>query len=301
MLTLSESRGSTYIGATLRIKSVVVIGTGLIGTSIALDLRRNAVQVRLDDVSSASLNAAVLRGAGEPHKSGDRYDVAIVAVPPQSVLPTVQRALGEDIADLVIDVASTKRDIAIGAAQAGIDPSRFVPSHPMAGREVTGPEAALQDLFQGKAWAITPLEDAASQSVARVKQLVRLCGAIPLCMSPNQHDTSVAIVSHMPHVVSSALAGSLISQEGALPLSGTGLPGMVRLAGGSPDLWAEILRGNAENTADALREVCRELDSFVRSLDAVAAGEDGAHDTLLGQLRKGQRGNTAVGDATDRR
>lgn len=127
------------------------------------------------------------------------------------------------------------------------------------------------------------------------------CGAKPLRMNPEQHDTSVAIVSHAVHVVSSALASSLVGREEALPLSGTGLPGMVRLAEGDANLWTGILSSNASNTAAALRRVHNEIGHFVKLLDAVDADERGVRDELQAQLCKGREGKMAVDDAIKRR
>jgi hypothetical protein len=139
-----------------RLDRVLIVGSGLIGTSIALALREQGVDVVLEDSSAGRLALAVELGAGRPREESDRFDLAVVAVPPDAVATEVQRIQRLNLSRTYTDVASSKAQPLAELQLAGADMSTFLGSHPVAGREQQGPAAAHADLFVGRPWVLTP-------------------------------------------------------------------------------------------------------------------------------------------------
>ncbi|GAA1464231.1 prephenate dehydrogenase [Nocardiopsis exhalans] len=257
------------------LRRVTVVGTGLIGTSIALALRARDVDVTLFDPDTASLRLACDLGAGRPldeTAESAPADIAVIAAPPAVVPAVLRQAQDRGLAQVYTDVASVKSSVLEGAEQLGCDMATFVPGHPMGGREKHGPGAARADLFLGRSWALCPTGKADPGSVAAVTELARLCGADPLVLEAQAHDRAVALVSHAPHVASSAVAARLVGgDETALTLAGQGVRDVTRIAGGDPSMWAEILTHNAGPVADVLREVAADLAATAEALHAQSA------------------------------
>lgn len=280
-------------------ESALIVGTGLIGTSIGLRLEEYGVHVGLQDANPENVAIATERGAGRPDEPSDTYDLAIVAVPPTYVASTALHILESGKAERVTDVASTKRLVAADAERQGIDPQQFVPSHPMAGREITGPGAALSDLFDGKAWAVTPLPGGErGKTRETVESLISMCGGIALEFTPEDHDRSVALISHVPHVMASVLAAEMSDHEDSLALTGTGLPGIIRVAGGHPELWKDILTTNADPVLNHLHSLREGLDTFITALEAAREGDQ---SDLRDRLQAGVDGKNAVDWAVQQR
>ncbi|MGW6207282.1 prephenate dehydrogenase [Streptomyces sp. NPDC055089] len=254
-------------------RSAAVVGTGLIGTSIALALRGRGVATYLIDRDpEAARNAAGL-GAGLVAVPPVPVDLAILAVPPQHVASVLREHQLRDLAHDFTDVASVKVRPQEEAAELGCDLSRYVGGHPMAGRERSGPLAAQGDLFQGKPWVITPGAGARRQAVDRVTELAELCGARPVVMSHAQHDRAVALISHTPHMVASLVAARLLhGDESQLQLAGQGLRDATRIAAGDAELWTDILGSNATAVADVLEEIALDLREVVDALRDLGAG-----------------------------
>jgi prephenate dehydrogenase len=261
-------------------RQVVVIGTGLIGTSAALALRRHGADVWLWDRDPAAAALAADLGAGRVLASLGNHpgpaDVALIAVPPAevaTVLATVQRA---GLAHSYTDVASVKALPLARAREAGCDISRYVPGHPLAGRERSGPAAARADLFLGRAWALCPAPETSGVTVATVTAMVTACGAEPVVTDADSHDRWVALISHAPHVVAAAMAAQLapesVSAE-ALSLAGPGLRDATRIAVGDAGLWTQILTGNAAPVAAVLIAVAGDIAEAARILAEVAQTE----------------------------
>ena len=266
--------------------SVLVIGCGLIGTSIGLALREHGVDVHLDDVSRSNLELAVSRGAGSPEPLTSP-DLVVVAVPPAAVVDAVAHALETWPDTVVTDVASVKSDIAASiAALPGAE--RYVGSHPMAGSERSGPMAASGQLFEGRPWAVTPLDGAGEQSVELVESVAELVGAVPITMDAASHDRAVALVSHVPHVLSVLAAARL---EGApqshLSLAGAGLRDVTRIAASDSALWSDILRSNAGEVRMLLERVRMDLDGLI---DALGTDEP----SVSGVLESGRAGTRLI-------
>ena len=265
---------------------VLIVGCGLIGTSVALALREHGVEVYLDDARPANVEVAVSLGAGKPGPV-DNPGLVVVAVPPAAVPETVAEALNRWPGAIVTDVASVKDDLGrkIGG-QPGA--SRYVGSHPMAGSERSGPMAASGRLFEGRAWAITADNAAEPLAVAAVRELAKLVGAVIVVMDADTHDEAVALVSHLPHLLSVLAAAQLNgAPDGHMALAGPGLRDVTRIAGSDTGLWLEILQGNAVKVRALLENVRGDLDSLIEGLDNDA-------NSIAAVLRRGREGTRLV-------
>lgn len=276
------------------LRNAVVLGTGLIGTSIALALRENDVEVALADPEPASLRMAHELGAGEvlaPGVPASPADIAVVAAPPSAVPAALREAQERGLAQVYTDAASVKDRVAARAEQHGCDMSTYVPGHPMGGREKNGPSAARADLFLGRPWALCPTGKADAGAVTAVTELVRTCGAEPHMLTAAAHDRAVALVSHAPHVASSAVAARMLTgEEEALALAGQGVRDVTRVAGGDPELWWEILRNNPRPVAAVLEEIATDLARAARALNAA----DPDREVVWGVLERGVRGHERI-------
>ena len=247
---------------------VLVIGTGLVGTSIGLALTDAGADVRLRDQDRAALTVAVERGAGGAEPPTDPGCV-IVAVPPVHVASVAAAALAEFSSAVVTDVASVKGDVlaTLTATVDAVDLSRYVGGHPMAGSELSGPWAASGEMFHGRAWAVTPHPGSQPQAVRWVTDLARATGAAVVAMSPAEHDVAVARVSHLPHLLSVLAAAQLGTAPAEhLALAGQGLRDVTRVAGGDPALWSQILTANATAVRALLQGVRDDVDRLLGDL-----------------------------------
>lgn len=246
---------------------VEIVGAGLLGTSIALALRRAGVEVWLSDINSEHVRTASGLGAGIPRPASQRPQLVVVAVPPANLASSIVEAL--DDGAYVTDVGSVKAGPLEAVADQVEEPAlaRYVGGHPMAGNERSGPLAANAALFEGRPWAITQHVHADPLAVALVEELVALCGAEPVRMSPVEHDHAVARTSHLPHLLSVLTAGQLTDAEPAhLVLSGQGVRDVTRVAAGDPDLYGQILFANASVITEVLIEVREQLDRAITAL-----------------------------------
>ena len=273
---------------------VEVVGTGLIGTSIALVCRRLGLEVVLRDTSAEHLRTATGLGAGRAVSAADRPQLVVVAVPPATIAGAVVDALGRTDA-VVTDVGSVKAAplAAVADRVRARDLARYVGSHPMAGSERSGPLAASAALFDGRPWAVTPHAGADPRAVGLVESLVLECGAAPLRMDPAEHDRAVARISHLPHLAAVLVAGRLAAAPlEHLALSGQGVRDVTRVAASDPDLWQQILESNASAVLDLLGEVRADLDAL---MSAVAAGPGpGPASDLVAILARGNAGTAAI-------
>jgi prephenate dehydrogenase len=273
---------------------VLVAGTGLIGTSVALALRERGTEVWLSDADEAAARLAADLGAGtvvrDLRDAKGIADIAVLAVPPAAVAAVLAQAQECAVADVYTDVASVKELPVAQARERGCDLRAYVPGHPLAGRERHGPAAARADLFLGRAWALCPLPETAADAVEAVTALAVACGADPVRADPATHDRWVALVSHAPHVVAAAMAARLAPPEvpaGALALAGQGLRDVTRIAAGDSELWTQILSANAGPVAEVVAAVAEDLAAAARALAAGGAAAGGAIAGLLGRGRAG--------------
>ncbi len=255
---------------------VLIVGTGLIGTSLGLALRRHGVEVLLTDRSPEHVRTASGLGAGHPHR-GEPVGLVVVAVPPDHLGTEITRALRAGDA-VVTDVGSIKT--APLRALEGVDGiDRYAGSHPMAGSERSGPLAASAALFDGRPWAVTPHPRSSGRATAAVEELARLAGATVVRLTPEEHDEAVARTSHLPHLLSVLMAGRLAGAPvNHLALSGQGVRDVTRVAGGDPALWEQIVTSNSAAVAGLLTQVRDQLDVLI---DAVATGDRGPLGEIL--------------------
>jgi prephenate dehydrogenase len=274
---------------------VLIVGAGLIGTSIGLALRQRFVDVALEDRAPGRLALATELGAGRQSVAGERFDVAVVAVPPASVASELLRLQQLNLARTYTDVASVKAEPQREAETTGVDMSTYIGGHPVAGRERSGPAAAHADLFVGRPWVVTSTPAASERAVIDVGALARACGAVPVSMTADDHDAALATVSHLPHLVASLLAAQLVSSaEATVALGGTGLHDTTRVAAGDPDLWTQILLANADHLATALSSFASDVARTVGDLQRIAAGDRAAAAALTATLRRGAAGRARV-------
>ena len=277
------------------IHRVLIVGAGLIGTSIGLALRQRFMDVALEDRAPGRLALATELGAGRQSVAGERFDVAVVAVPPAAVAGELLRLQQLKLARTYTDVASAKAQPQREAETSGVDMSTYVGGHPVAGRERSGPAAAHADLFVGRPWVVTCTPAATETAVIDVEALARACGAVPVSMTADDHDAALATVSHLPHLVASLLAAQLVSSdEATVALGGTGLHDTTRVAAGDPELWTQILLANADHLATALDGFAGDVARTVGDLQRVAAGDRAAAAALTETLKRGAAGRARV-------
>ncbi len=271
---------------------IVVIGAGLIGTSIALGAKRAGAQVELIDADGRA--EALANDLVESTKVIDPT-IVVVATPSSALISVIERFKSLYPKSTFIDIGSTKTKVKVDVETDMEFSKRFCPTHPMAGRELDGAEAAQSDLFVGKSWIITPLAQTSGESIALVKELIEKLGARVIAMSPEDHDAAVAAVSHMPQVISSLLAAQL---EGKSPeylaLAGTGVLDTTRIAGSNPELWREILNLNRDSLLPLLKDFQKDLSTLIESYDVSEVLERGrrGRQSLPGKHRSASRSYT---------
>jgi prephenate dehydrogenase len=270
-------------------ESVRVVGTGLLGTSIGLGLSAKGVEVMLDDASPAALRLAVDYGAGRLAAPGDRPGLVVVAVPPDVTARVVAAELAAHPDALVTDVASVKSAPLAELRELGADVSRYLGSHPMAGRERGGAVSARADLFNGRPWILAGHDGITYRRAAALEDLVLDLGATPIEMDVVAHDQSVALISHAPQLVASLLAARLTrGSDEALNISGPGLRDTTRIAASDPALWGQILGANAAPVAAVLRPLRDDLDAVLGALEDLDA--PGSRRMLVEAIANGNVG-----------
>jgi prephenate dehydrogenase len=270
---------------------LLVIGTGLVGTSVGLAATRAGARVLLHDVDERRLDRAVALGAGErwPGPDRDAARLVLVAVPPRHtggvLIDSLQRNLGETISHTCSVQLLPQREI----EAAGLLDDRFVGSHPIAGRETSGPDGASPDLFADRTWAVCPTTATGAAAIAAVESLASACGAAPVRLDPQHHDEVLGRVSHLPQLVASALAATIAELAPAdSALAGAGLRDSTRLADSDPELWAQIVAANAPVLAAALPTVTAPLEALAAEL--AGGSPQRAHDAVRALIETGRRG-----------
>jgi prephenate dehydrogenase len=252
--------------------TVAIVGLGLIGGSLARDLRAREVRVLGYDREPATLAAAAavgieaLRGLTDPALG--EAGLLVLAVPvtvAAELLPLVARQLGDGC--VVTDVGSTKRSIAEAARRAGIG-ARFAGSHPLAGDHRSGWDASREGLFSGARVFLCPSPDTGEAALAAVRSLWRGVDARLEELGAEEHDRQLAWTSHLPQLAASALAGALASAGWRPDQLGPGGRDATRLAASSPEVWSAISRDNAEPIAAALSALTERLAAFQAALAA---------------------------------
>lgn len=282
---------------------VRIVGTGLIGASLGVDLSDRGFRVSLHDTSPTA--AALARDLGAGALAAEVAEppwLVVVAAPPDVTARVVAVELREWDGAFVTDVASVKGVILTALQDAGSDVSRYAGSHPMAGRERSGAVAAQADLFDGRAWVIAPGPDASPAAVAAVRTVAEAVGAAVTVMSPAEHDAAVAAVSHVPQLAASLVAARLRDlQEEAVALCGQGIRDVTRIAASDPAMWTQVLAANAPAVRSVLTSVRRDLDAVIAALDELraegadgSAGAVGARAVLARTVAEGNAGQARI-------
>ncbi|MGP3953251.1 prephenate dehydrogenase [Streptomyces sp. 7N604] len=274
---------------------MAVIGTGLIGTSVALAASRQGVSVYLSDRNRAAARTAAALGAGRAEDPPEQVDLAVLAVPPSQIAAVLIALQGRGLARAYTDVASVKAGPEQAVLSRAPEPARYVGGHPLAGRERSGPLAARAELFQGRPWALTPHRLTSRAALDRGLELAELCGAAPVVMRSREHDEVVALTSHVPHLLASLMAARLREGPAGVPLlAGQGLRDVTRIAAGDPRLWGDILQSNAAAMAGVVKDLQADLSRVATALDVLTEADDGGRTqgvrTLEDLLARGNAG-----------
>lgn len=184
-------------------------------------------------------------------------------------------------------------------AERGGDLTTYLGSHPMSGREQSGPLAATADLFEGRPWVLTPTPGTDTEVLNLALELIALCGAVPVVMDADAHDRAVALVSHTPQLLSSLVAARLENAaETDVRLCGQGIRDVTRIAGSDPAMWVDILSANPGPVADVLAEVASDLEGTVRALRELDSADESKRTSGAGGvealLRRGNAGRARV-------
>ncbi|MFD8470096.1 prephenate dehydrogenase [Streptomyces cyaneofuscatus] len=280
-------------------RTALVIGTGLVGTSAALALSGRSVHVHLVDHDPESARTAAALGAGSDEPPEGRVDLAVIAVPPAHTATVLARAMRDGVARGYLDVASVKGGPRRELEAMGLDLTPYIGTHPMAGKERSGPLAATGDLFEGRPWVLTPTRDTDTEVLNLALELVALCRAVPVVMDADAHDRAVALVSHTPQLISSMVAARLEeADETAVRLCGQGIRDVTRIAASDPRMWVEILSANPGPVADVLAGVAADLEETVRALRGLHSADEekrrAGTDAIEDVLRRGNAGRVRV-------
>lgn len=268
---------------------VHIIGSGLLGTSIGLALRKLDVDASLEDLSPAEQSLAIDFGAGRKLSQEDKVLLVVVCVPPDVTAGTIVSALQRFPAAVVTDVASIKAAIFSELKASGADLSRYVGSHPMAGREKGGALSGRPDLFVGRPWVIAVEESTKASSVNLVEQLAADLGATSIRLSSKEHDRAVALISHAPQVISSLLAARFLDgEELDLSLAGQGARDTTRIAASDPKLWLQILSMNSSELLPVLNKFQSDLQTVIEAIKHVDTS--GSLAKIGNTLERGNQG-----------
>ncbi len=258
----------------------VIVGTGLIGGSIGMRLRREGWYVTGRDLDPDRATRALELGALDAVGEDPEATITFVATPVRAVADEARRALAAG-SGLVTDVGGVKASIV-----EAVDDPRFVGGHPMAGSEQDGVDGATPDLFQGATWVLTPTDGTDAEAYAQVRQIVGTLGAETVALPPDRHDELVAVVSHVPHLTAATLMrladARSVEHRALLRLAAGGFRDMTRVASGHPGIWPDICSDNRTAIVEVLDQL---IDALRDMRDVVAAGDRGALLAALEQAR----------------
>jgi prephenate dehydrogenase len=265
--------------------NVLVIGSGLIGTSVALGLTAQGRKVFLSDIDPAALTSAVQVSGAKPFKN-ESITLVVVATPPAKVAAVMHQAAIDHPGAVITDVASVKVAIFNELHDLGTTAwDRIVGGHPMAGREVSGAVGAQGNLFLDRPWVLSTTPETTDAAIESVKEMVKALGAFPVARTVEEHDQAVALISHTPQVVATVLAGELMDAESSqIELAGQGIRDTIRIAGSDAALWTEILSENSDYVATRVTHVAESLLEFAAALNS------GDRQAITDKLDRGSKG-----------
>jgi prephenate dehydrogenase len=291
------------------LNKVVIFGVGLIGGSFALALRQAGAVDRVVGVgrSVASLERArelgiIDEACNSPEAAVQGADLVLLAAPVAQTGAILARIAPHlQPGTVVTDAGSTKSDV-VAAARAALGDriAQFVPGHPIAGREMNGPEAAIPDLYAGKKVVLATLPENAPQDIARVADAWIACGAVIHVLSPEEHDRVFASVSHLPHLLAYGLVDDIARKPHAdllFQYAASGFRDFTRIAGSSPEMWRDISLANRE-------ALLGELDSYMLQLgqlrDMLAAGNGAALEAVYTNAQRARHEWISTIEAAER-
>jgi len=281
------------------IERVAVLGTGLIGTSVAMAAARAGCSVTGWDLDGETARRAADASGLDPRPRLEDAvagaDLVVVATPIGAVASTVAAALRAESAAIVTDAASVKERVIADVLErlgdeAGLV-ARYVPGHPMGGSERSGPEHASASVVDGIVWVVAPAPDTDDAHAAALEAWITRLGARPVRLTPQRHDRLVAMVSHLPQVASTSLMGLAATEEADEPeillLAAGGFRDLTRLAASQPSLWSSILVANRDEVASAIDL----FTSRLRSLrEAVLLGDEAAVESVFDRAKQARLG-----------
>ena len=266
------------------VRSVRIVGAGLIGTSIGLALAAKNVPVEMVDVDSGNQGLAQdLTGAVELSEP----ELIILATPLRALSQVINEQYALNPNSTFMDVCSVKVEPLEKVKASKLPLRQFVGTHPMAGREVGGAESARADLFLSRSWIVTPDSQTEPAATAKVKALIQLLGASCVELDAASHDAAVARVSHLPQIAATLLAGSLhgVAPEW-LDLAGAGLRDTTRIAASDENLWKEIINSNSKEIKGLLTTLHNELGAMIDAVDD--------EEKIAAIMRKGRDGRNLI-------
>lgn len=273
--------------------SVRIVGAGLLGTSIGLALTKNGADVIIVDESKSAQDLAISYGAGRSQVSSDVPMLVVVCVPPEITSRVVIEELKANPQAIVTDVASVKKQILDSLSESGADLSRYVGSHPMAGRERSGAIAGRADLFIGRPWVISPTSESQASAITQVENLAVELGAAPVKVTAEEHDRAVALVSHLPQAIASLTATQLIgANHEDVALAGQGIRDTIRIASSDPQLWVQILTANSSEVVRLLENFRSDLSGLIEALHQADTPQ--GQDRIRQALEKGNAGSALL-------
>jgi prephenate dehydrogenase len=258
-----------------------IVGTGLIGGSIALALRAKGWHITGRDIDAKRAERALELGVVDTVGSDAEAELTFVAVPAGALEAEIRKTLRET-KGIVTDTGSVKTTVA-----RSIDDPRFIPGHPMAGSEQEGVDGASQEIFDGAVWVLTPTVGSDDFGLRDLQTVLTSMGCDVVTMTPERHDALVAIVSHVPHLTAASLMcladDRALDDAPLLRLAAGGFRDMTRVAAGHPEIWLDI----CEENRDAIVSVLDEFSDRIRNIREIVARSDRTGLTnLLSQARK---------------
>jgi len=288
-------------------RRVALLGIGLINGSLALALRRGSAAgeivafARGADTRTEALELGLCdRAEADPADAVRGADLVVLGVPPAAVGPVAAAMRpGLDPAAIVTDVSSIKAQIVRDVVPHLPTPSLFVPGHPVAGTEHSGPAAAFATLFERRRCILTPIEDTDPMAVERVRAVWELAGSIVDVMTPEHHDRVLAITSHLPHLIAYTIVGTVADLEDqarteVFKYAAGGFTDFTRIAASDPTMWRDVLLGNREAVLEMLGRFTEDLVALQRS---IRWGDGQALFELFERTRAIRRGVIQAGQA----
>jgi prephenate dehydrogenase len=251
--------------ASEKLTKVRIVGSGLIGTSIGLGLVQGGVSVEMidSDPKAQSLANDLVGG-----KVLTAPELVILAMPTSQLSQVIEGEIALNPHSTFIDVGSVKGEVELKVKTFSALSKRFLPTHPMAGREIGGTGSARADLFQGRSWILTPSQDLEPNSKVIVLELIKILGAMPIELSAADHDRAVAKISHLPQIAASLIAKQLTGTPAEwMELAGQGLRDTTRIAASDEALWKEIIFSNRAQLHQLLINLQNDLDAMIAALD----------------------------------